>query len=88
MFDWDEKKRKITLEDRQLDFAKANFVFESPTKMTIESHRYGESRWKDIAEADGVVFVLIYTYRGGKVRIMSFRPASRKERMLYYGSLL
>lgn len=88
MFDWDETKRISNLEDHGLDFIRAEEVFNAPSKYTLESHRSHELRWKDLAEVDGKILALVYTYRGDKVRIISYRDASHKERRAYYGSLL
>ena len=88
MFDWNEKKRIATLEDRKLDFMDADLVFESSNKPTIESNRSGETRWMDLAEVSGTVFVLVYTFREDRIRIISYRKASRRERKLYYENIL
>lgn len=88
MFHWNEKKRISNMEDHNLDFKDAGNVFNASSKITLESHRYGELRWMDKAEVDGNVFVLVYAYRGDTVWVISYRPASRKERRAYYGRLL
>lgn len=87
MFIWDETKRISNLKNHKLDFLKVNQVFESPNKLTFDSHRPNELRWKDLAEVDGKVLALVYTYRGDTVRVISYRDASRKERNIYYGKV-
>jgi uncharacterized DUF497 family protein len=43
----------------------------------------GESRWKIVAECDGVVYAAIFTRRADVLWIISVRRASRKERRDY-----
>jgi uncharacterized DUF497 family protein len=85
VYEWDEAKRRSNLEKHGLDFRDAWLVYENPEKLTYISHRGEESRWMDLAMVliHGRLLVLIYTMRGKKVRIISFRPASREERDHY-----
>lgn len=84
MFEWDENKIK---EHPGFDFNNAGRVFYAENKKTKSVFRSGEQRYLDFAEVDGDVFVLVYTFRGEKVRPISFRNASRKERRDYYEKL-
>ena len=85
MFVWDETKRKSNLEKHGLDFKDAHLVYDNPDKCTYDSSREDERRLMDIAFAvvKGRLLTLIYTERGGDVRVISFRPASREEREQY-----
>lgn len=87
IYEWDENKRLKNFEKHGYDLADGQLVFESPNKITVESHRPHERRWLDIAEIDGevVVLSLTYTLRRDAVRCISLRKASRKERSHYYG---
>jgi uncharacterized protein len=87
IYEWDETKRLSNIEKHGYDLADGDLVYESPDKITLESHRPHEKRWVDIAEIDGelVTLTLTYTLRGTSVRFISLRPASRKERSLYHG---
>jgi len=87
IYEWDERKRMANLEKHGLDFARADLVFESERKVTSVSGKCGEeARFVDYAEVDNVVLALIYTLRDDTVRIISFRPAKRKERRAYNAS--
>lgn len=44
---------------------------------------YGEVRLVAIGEIHGRVFTCVYTWRGERQRVISLRPASRKERDVY-----
>lgn len=84
MLDWDESKRKSNLKKHCLDF-RAHLVYNNPDKCTYASNRPEEPRWMDLALAlmHGKLLALIYTKREDKVRVISFRPASREERKQY-----
>ncbi len=87
IYEWDENKRAINLGKHGLDFASADLVYESPTKLTLPCKTETEERWQDIAEIDGTLLVLslVYVYRADAVRFISFRYANNKERKLFYG---
>lgn len=42
-----------------------------------------ETRWTFVGRIDGRLFTGIVTYRGTEIRVISLRPASRKERKWY-----
>ena len=85
MYVWDEAKREANIAKHGLDFVDAYLVFENPEKITLQSPQAEEARLVDIAlvELAGLVLVLIYVERDQGVRVISFRRASRRERILY-----
>ena len=87
VYEWDENKRLRNFEKHGYDLADGQLVYESPNKITVESHRPPERRWMDIAEVGGelITLTLAYTVRGDAVRCISLRKSSRKERSVYYG---
>lgn len=87
IYEWDENKRLKNFEKHGYDLADGELVYESPGKITVNSHRPHEQRWLDIAEIGGEVMTLTLTYtlRGDAVRCISLRKASRKERSIYNG---
>ena len=84
-FEWDEKKEKINIEKHGVDFNQANEVFSDNDRIEIPDKRidYGEERIRSIGKSVSLVLSVIYTIRGVYIRIISARPASRKERKLY-----
>lgn len=44
---------------------------------------YGEKRWIALAVIDGIVIVIVYTVRSGRIRIISARKANGNERKAY-----
>lgn len=85
MYEWDESKREANLRKHRLDFWAAHLVYENPQKITYRLKSESEERFLDIAlvELKGAVLALVYTTRNGKVRFISFRYASRRERRRY-----
>lgn len=87
MYDWDDAKREWTLEARGLDFAdRDRFDWESALVANDGRAEYGEVRFVAIGLLDGETCVVCYTHRGARIRIISLRKASRKERSLYHGA--
>lgn len=83
-FEWDEAKAQANLDKHGLDFEDAKTVFSRPVVITPDARRdYGELRYKALGELDGVIVYIAFTPRGDAVRIISMRPANRKEREAY-----
>ncbi len=85
VYEWDERKRAFNLMRHGLDFAEAHLVYDNPQKVTLDVQRKGEDRLQDTAlmGVSGLVLTLVYVLRGTRVRCISFRVASRKERKTY-----
>ena len=82
--EFDPAKRKITLDTRGLDMARADEVFAGAT-LTVEDDRkdYGEDRFITIGFLDGRMVVLVRTPRNDTPRIISMRRANEREQALY-----
>lgn len=82
---WDETKRAANLTKHGLDFKDAGEVLESRFRLDIEIVRGGEQRVQSVSYALGFLAVLtvVHTEREGATRVISFRPASSKEREVY-----
>ena len=81
-YEWDEDKRRETLDERELDFADIETLFEWDTAIIVPSDRHGEPRWVAYGYFDARLHVVVYTQRGamGEIRrIISFRRASQEE---------
>jgi hypothetical protein len=85
VYEWDEAKRAANLKKHHLDFRDAYLVYDHPQKITFRTQRGKEPRFQDIAlvEIAGSILSLVYVMRGLNVRVISFRPASRRERRIY-----
>ena len=82
---WDEAKCRSNLVKHGLDFGDAGEVLESRFRLDMAVVRGGESRMQSISYALGFLAVLtvVHTEREGATRVISFRPASHKEREVY-----
>lgn len=86
VYEWDEAKRLANLDKHGLDFVDADMVLESPYVLIVDSPRKGEARKQAIAYVFDALTVLSVAFTAGKerCRIVSFRPANRKERKVYH----
>jgi uncharacterized protein len=84
-FEWDENKNRINKLKHDIDFQIAKGVFEDKGRIKAEDNRidYGETRWISIGKAFNLILVIVYTIRDAKIRIISARIASKKERDQY-----
>jgi len=82
---WDEGKRRVNLSKHGLDFSDALEVLESRFRLDVEIVRSDERRTMSISYSLAFLAVLtvVHVGRGGAVRIISFRYASKTEREIY-----
>ena len=84
-YQWDPEKAASNLEKHGVDFADVVGVFEDEWALTVKDEVVeGEQRFAtlgtDFLER---VLVVVYTHRGGEIRLISARRATRKERRTY-----
>jgi uncharacterized protein len=84
-FEWDDDKSERCLRERDFSFAEVQPAFLDPGFQTEADTRrdYGEPRFRLYGRVDGRLFVIVYTMRGGLVRIISARKANPRERLRY-----
>lgn len=83
-FEWDLKKAAGNLRKHQVDFADAVSVLEDERALTFADDYPDEQRFITIgSDALSRVLVVIYTYRGETIRIISAREATPRERRQY-----
>jgi uncharacterized protein len=87
-FSWDEKKRRLNLKQHGLDFVDAPSVFEGPT-FTFEDDRfeYDEQRLVTLGFLGGIVVSIVHTESTSRIRIISFRKATRNEEAILFKAL-
>ena len=79
-YEWDERKRQQTLRERGLDFADARRMDPERTETRKDLRGdYGETRYISIGPIDGRLHVMVWTWRGSAVRIISLRKANEGE---------
>jgi uncharacterized protein len=88
MFEWDESKARQNMLKHGISFADTFAVFEDPTAVTVEDFQRGEQRYITIGmDAFGRILVVVYTWRGENIRIISARKAVRYEVRQYEGEI-
>jgi hypothetical protein len=80
--EYDPNKSEWTFRARGIDFDFAARVFDGAF-IEWPSPRYGESRFLAVGCVDDILITVTYAWRGGNRRIISARPARRKERDVY-----
>ncbi|MDR2094559.1 MAG: BrnT family toxin [Treponema sp.] len=87
--EFDPEKATINLHVHKITFEDAALVFVDPLRIErrddSEGNTSGEERWQTLGMVDKVLFVVIYTERGDKTRLMSARAANKAEKRSYYG---
>ena len=83
-YEWDPKKAASNLRKHKIDFADAVTVFEDEFAVTIDDDEPEEKRFVTIGmDALARVLVVVYTWRGQNIRIISARNAGAEERRQY-----
>lgn len=89
MTEWDDAKNLQNIAKHGVSFELAQRIFDGPVLTWIDDRRdYGEQREVSIGMVDGVlVLTVAHTDRSGVRRLISARPASRRERSRYEQAL-
>lgn len=93
LFTWDEDKNLSNQRKHGLSFEIAARVFLDPLHLSVQDRiEDGEQRWQTVGQIDGLAVILVahtFTEEGPLdepvevIRIISARPATRKERKRY-----
>lgn len=83
-YQWDKDKAASNLNKHGIDFADAVSVFSDNLATTVNDDRFEEERCITIGiDAFGRILVVVYTWRGDEIRLISARKATRSERNQY-----
>ena len=84
-FEWDEAKRRENLAKHRVEFADAVTAFEDDNTITLpDEESDAEDRFVMMAmDALGRILVIVYTWRGDTIRLISARKATPRERKNY-----
>jgi len=85
-FEWDPEKEQANMQKHGVDFTEAATVFGDPFELTISDpdHSIGEYRFLSVGHSiRHRLLVVSYTERENRIRIISARTASPKERRQY-----
>lgn len=79
-FEWDKAKDEVNARKHGVRFADTFAVFEDPNALTVDDNEQGEERLVTIGmDCFGRLLVVVYTWRGDNIRIISARRAIRHE---------
>jgi uncharacterized DUF497 family protein len=82
---WDPEKARINMKQHGIHFSDAEMVLFDPNALAREDFDVkNEQRFVSIGmDAIGRVLVVVYTYRGEHIRLISARSATKLERERY-----
>ena len=83
--DWDPEKAKSNFQKHGVRFSDAEIVLYDLTALTSEDvEAEGEQRFISIGrDVITRIIVVVYTYRGEDIRLISARKATKRERKAY-----
>jgi uncharacterized DUF497 family protein len=84
-FDFDNQKSRSNKKKHGIDFMEAQALWNDPDRIEIPAKTIDEDRFLIIGKISDMYWSAIFTYRNGKVRIISVRR-SRKEEIEIYES--
>ena len=85
-FEWDEVKAKENLKKHGVNFEEGKTIFNDSFLFTFPDivHSVNEERYINIGlSANGRILIVIHTERQEKIRIVSCRKATARERRFY-----
>ena len=82
-FEWDDDKAESNFRKHDVAFETAREAYYDPGSIDEDDPDPDEDRFKRICVVQGRVYVIIYTERGDRIRIISARRADRHEQRRY-----
>jgi len=85
-FEWDPNKAARNVEKHHVSFDEAATVFDDPVFITVidEEHSADEERYITIGRSQrGRLLLVAHTDHEGRIRVISARKATRRERKFY-----
>lgn len=83
-YEWDSQKAASNLRKHGVDFADAVSALEDQSARTIQNSEDPEERYITLGlDAFARVLVVVYTWRGRNIRIISARKATGREQLQY-----
>lgn len=86
-FEWNENKAISNEKKHGVSFAEATTIYGDSDALTIPDPKHSKDEEIKITIGEsykGRILIAVHTERGDNIRIISTRPASKKERMKYY----
>jgi uncharacterized protein len=84
-FDWDPRKNASNTRKHDISFEEGSAVFDDPRRIEWISSDPAddEERYTTIGRVKTRILAVVYTERGGIIRLISARRASKDERRQY-----
>ena len=85
-FEWDLQKEKLNIAKHGVSFAEVMTVFADPLELTIADPGHSTTEFRFISmgvSSANRLLVVAYTERGERIRIISARPTTARERKQY-----
>ena len=83
-FDWDDDKAAINFRKHRVSFATARLAFDDQDCIDREDPHLNEERTIRICRLEELIFVIAWTERAHRVRIISARLANKHEQRTYF----
>lgn len=81
--EFDPEKNAANKAEHGLDFASFAGFDDVPLEIVDRRADYGEVRVRSFGRIAGIGHMIVYTVRGGRMRLISFRRAHEKEMRRY-----
>jgi uncharacterized DUF497 family protein len=75
-FEWDDRKAARNFRDHHVTFETARLAFDDADCINREDPDPDEERFSRLCRLGHRIFVVVWTLRGSRVRIISARPAN------------
>lgn len=85
-FEWDEEKARRNVARHRITFEEAGSVFADPLARMWPDPLHSAEEDRSIAvgrSSTGRLLLVVYTLRGERIRVISARPATRREGRTY-----
>jgi uncharacterized DUF497 family protein len=83
-FEWHEAKRRVNLVKHGIDFIRAKEIWRGDVlELPSFQDRHGEPRYLAYGLVGERVIAVVFTLRGGRIRLISARRARLHERQAY-----
>lgn len=84
-FEWDPVKDQANISKHGVAFETAQRIFEGAVLTWFDDRKeYGEVRFISVGKVARAYLVVAHTERDGRMRLISARPATRRERQAYH----
>lgn len=85
-FEFDAAKSKANHEKHRIDFGDAQQLWDDEDRLEIPARTEDEPRYMLIAAREQKLWAAFFTYRKGRIRLISVRRTRKEEKELYYES--